>query len=267
MTIQNSRHLDETDVAHGVTLSAETILGLDNVALELPIAGIGSRVLAGFIDYLILLLLSILLTAAAIFILAYLHPGPFVSFAIIFAGLFLLDYGYFAGSEIISGGRTLGKAALGLHVATRSGGKPGASALLVRNLVRAIDIIIALPLMAFDPLSRRLGDQLAGTLVLHRATKQAIPTLRRMPTGWGARHIAVLESFLFRFGELEPSRADALAYQLISLIERDDPAFLEGIKTGTDPIGALLKATRPRNGWASGCKKPADKCTCKPARK
>jgi len=38
----------------------ESILGLDNIRLELPIAGVGSRTLAGFVDYLALFALVLL---------------------------------------------------------------------------------------------------------------------------------------------------------------------------------------------------------------
>jgi len=34
-------------------LAAETVLGLDNVPLDLPVAGVGPRVLAAFLDYLL----------------------------------------------------------------------------------------------------------------------------------------------------------------------------------------------------------------------
>ena len=59
--------------------------------------------------------------------------------------------------------------ALRLRVVTAEGGRPGASALLMRNLVRALDLVFGIPLMAVDPLSRRLGDRLAGTLGLPKA--------------------------------------------------------------------------------------------------
>ena len=33
--------------------AAETVLGLDNIPLEFPLAGVGSRVLAAFVDFLL----------------------------------------------------------------------------------------------------------------------------------------------------------------------------------------------------------------------
>lgn len=150
-------------------------------------------------------------------------------FTLVIVGYFLIEYGYFAGCEIALGGRTPGKRALRLRVVTRHGGHPGVTALLLRNAVRSVDLLTGVPLMALDPLSRRVGDRLAGTLVVHDRPPEAEIVVRRVPAGWSGREVAVVESFFRRRRELEPARADALARRLLALVERDDPALLEGI--------------------------------------
>ena len=57
--------------------------------------------------------------------------------------------------------------------------------------MRTIDLVAGVPLMAIDPLSRRLGDRLGGTLVVHDRPLEAGPVLGRVPPGWGARELAV----------------------------------------------------------------------------
>ena len=227
----------------GVEPDEASVLALDNVPLELPVAGTGNRVLAAFLDVLIvgLALFLFLVAAFALSVTARL-PGAW-AVAVVLLGIFLVQYGYFAGVEIATGGRSFGKWALGLRVVTRQGGRPTVGAFLVRNVVRLVDVMIGVPIMAFDPLSRRLGDHLAGTLVVHGRRPEDERTLR-IPRGWGGREVAVLESFLRRAPEMEPSRVEALARQLLFCIERDDPQLLAGLDQA-DALEALRRALEP----------------------
>jgi uncharacterized RDD family membrane protein YckC len=220
-------------------LDRESILGLDNIRLGLPVAGVGSRTLAGLVDYLCLGLAGTawVLVCAAVGWL----DGDW-GLALVVCGLFLVEWGYFSILEVATGGRTLGKMAVGLRVVTTEGAAPGAGALVMRNLVRSLDLLFGVPLMAFDPLSRRLGDRLAGTLVVHARRRAPEPLLGRTPPGWGAREVAVVEAFLGRAGELDdPGRRREMAERLLARVERDSPGFLDGVDR-SDPVGALRQA-------------------------
>ncbi|HSS47322.1 MAG TPA: RDD family protein, partial [Thermoanaerobaculia bacterium] len=129
----------------------ESILGLDNIRLDLPVAGLGSRSLAAFLDYLGLGLVAVVWIVGAVAVAPWVMPGwaP----VLVVAGLFLIDWGYFALQEILGGGRTLGKRLLKLRVVTAEGGTPAAGPLLIRNLVRSLDLFCGPLLMAIDPLS------------------------------------------------------------------------------------------------------------------
>jgi uncharacterized RDD family membrane protein YckC len=65
-------------------------------------------------------------------------------------------------------GRTIGKFIFGLSVVTLDGGKPSAVQMLVRNLLRLVDVTIVVPLMLviFSPLRQRVGDIAARTVVV-----------------------------------------------------------------------------------------------------
>jgi len=219
---------------------SETIFALDNVPLELPIAGAASRSLAASIDYLLLGMLGILWLVAAIFALSSGLEGGWLA-AVAIGGLFLLDWGYFAGCELAFGGRTPGKVALGLRVVSRTGGKAAPAAILVRNFVRLVDLFVGVPMMAADPLARRLGDRLAGTLVLRKAAAPAEVVLVRVPRGWGAREIAFVEALLERLDELSPERARELSRRALLWIQKSDPSFLPRIDED-DPAQALRRA-------------------------
>jgi uncharacterized RDD family membrane protein YckC len=205
----------------------ETVLGLDNVPLELPVARVGSRVLAGLVDHLLLggVLLAWALVAALVG--AFLPLGPGWVMGGFLTGLFLIQHGFFAAQEVATGGRTVGKHLFGLRVVGRSGSAAPASALVIRNLLRIVDLLVGIPLMGVDPLARRVGDRLANTLVVHERSPRGELALGRLPPGWGADEARLVESFLLRAPELTPARRDELASRLAHWIEAQAPGFLE----------------------------------------
>ena len=136
----------------------------EGVPLQLPAAGPVPRALAWLIDLMargfVLLLLSLLLRMLDEF-----GQGVFLVL------LFLVVWGYPIVMEAALGW-TLGKRALGLRVVARDGAPLGWMPAIVRNLMRTVDILpfgYALGLVAclYDGSSRRLGDLVAGTLVVH----------------------------------------------------------------------------------------------------
>lgn len=228
------------------------ILGLDNVPLELPLAGVGSRTLAALVDYLLLLtLLGVWWTGGIVTMgLFDLAQGWF--WATLFLGSFVIQWGYFAVLEILMHGQTPGKSVVGLRVVASRGGRASAGALLVRNLIRAVDVAFGLPVMAIDRRSRRLGDMAAGTLVIHERPPGdgEEVAIGRLPAGWGAREVVVVESFLRRADRMEPWRAQKLAEKLLGWIAREKSDFvaaagedetLADLSPGDDRVGLLRR--------------------------
>jgi uncharacterized RDD family membrane protein YckC len=217
----------------------ETVFGLDNVGLHLPIAGVGSRLLAGLLDYLIVSVLGVVWMVLAI--AAVRRLGPW-SIALVFLGLFLIEYGYFSTLEIVMQGQTPGKSALSLRVVSRLGGRPGASALLARNLVRTADLLLGVPFMAFDPLARRLGDRLGGTLVVYQHGPERSPAVSRVPAGWGRAEVALLEDFFRRLPFLEAERSERIAQRILERLDRDDRDLLKDVPSQLEPVERLRRA-------------------------
>lgn len=220
----------------------ETILALDNVPLALPIAGPGTRGLAAFLDYLIVLILAALWAAGGFWFLATAGKGNAWAVALVILGFFVIEYGYFAGVEVRTGGRTFGKWAMGLRVTSRLGTQAGIPSLLIRNCVRSVDLFTGVPMMALDPLARRLGDRLAGTLVLRDRVAVAESVLGRVPRGWDGRQIAIAEDFLRRASHLEPQRAERLAEQVLLAVEEADANMLSGVDRTGGPVETLRQA-------------------------
>jgi uncharacterized RDD family membrane protein YckC len=164
----------------------------EQIALELPLAGIGSRFLALAIDTL----LQIVAVIAVIIVGAIIASGSRASDwpgierffsqtigAIVLVLLpFCLYWGYFAFFEILWQGRTPGKRVAGIRVIHQSGRPMTAIECIGRNLMRGIDIIpgmygVGLICMMCNAQNRRLGDFIAGTIVVHdKALETAAPS-------------------------------------------------------------------------------------------
>ena len=79
---------------------------------------------------------------------------------------------YYAAAESLTG-RTVGKALMGLEVRSLSGGPISVKQSVLRNIMRLVDILPSFYLVAvvsilMGPLPQRMGDRVAGTIVVRR---------------------------------------------------------------------------------------------------
>ena len=141
----------------------------------MPIAGIGSRFIAIVIDYLIwaALLVIFSLAGAVIFANVSAFAGASANWVvgIILLMVFLFHWGYFTLFEAFGNGRTPGKRVAKIRVIHRSGRAISFIEALARNLVRFVDYLpslygVGIVVMFFSQLNQRLGDMVAGTLVV-----------------------------------------------------------------------------------------------------
>jgi uncharacterized RDD family membrane protein YckC len=72
-------------------------------------------------------------------------------------------------------GKSLGKVLCGLRVVDIAGDEPTTTAILLRNLVRILDLMLLFPLVfiLISPLRQRIGDMAAGTVVVTDAEPPA----------------------------------------------------------------------------------------------
>ncbi len=178
----------------------------EQIALEFPLAGAGSRFLALAIDSLIQIggLLGLgLLGLGALWLRSagFQASSTWIVAGLLFAG-FAIYYGYFAVFEAMWGGQTPGKRTVGLRVIKVSGEPITTYEALLRNLLRIVDqmpAIYAVGVLSvfFTSRNQRLGDLVAGTVVVqehvrgHAARRapgcgRAAPW-RRAADGRGAR--------------------------------------------------------------------------------
>jgi uncharacterized RDD family membrane protein YckC len=145
------------------------------VAIEMPLAGIGSRFIALLVDYLIWGAGLVVLIIIAIITLPAMHAFNVKSAqwaeAIVIFILFLFNWGYFTLFEAFWNGRTPGKRVARIRVIQRSGRSIGLLESMARNLVRYVDQLpffyaVGVITMFVTSQHQRLGDLAAGTLVV-----------------------------------------------------------------------------------------------------
>lgn len=148
--------------------------------------------------------------------------------------LFALMWGYSVACEVWLGGQTLGKRALGLRVVNADGTPVTWLPSVVRNLLRVVDALpgvygVGLISTLIDPHARRLGDIVAGTMVIHVSelpVGQQVPSQAAvpLPVVLVADEQAALVEFAERSGQLTPQRQEELANLLTPLTGRNDSA-------------------------------------------
>src|SRR5579863_10366441 len=115
------------------------------VAIEMPLAGIGSRFIALLVDYLIwfagLLVLLVILAIVLPAVHAFSHLSEQWTIAILVFLVFLVNWGYFMLFEAFWNGQTPGKRVARIRVIQRSGRAIGLFESMARNFIRYVDQI------------------------------------------------------------------------------------------------------------------------------
>ncbi len=198
----------------------------EQVVLDYEIAGIGSRALAATFDLAILL--GIIFLLAVIF---QLWPKQGSTWARAALGLaaFGVIWGYYTLFEGLWRGQTPGKRALGLRVIRDTGHGIGLADAAARNLLRAADMLpppylLGALLVAVHPKAKRLGDLVAGTVVvrdrpvaLAAAAEPGEPGATLETAGAPElldEEFRLLREFAERSASLPPETRDRLARQI-----------------------------------------------------
>ncbi|MDB9314229.1 RDD family protein [Spirulina sp. CS-785/01] len=222
----------------------------ESVELKFTLAGIGKRAYAVLLDYIIWLLLLMAWTFIS-FIFIYntfsevlgdnnqLGPWFFSFYLLIF---FLIYVGYFIFFEVWWQGKTPGKRFVNIRV-IRDDGKPARlPQATLRALLRPVDDLFFLGLffIVLGKREKRLGDWLAGTVVIQEEQKKTQFTFSPSPTSQDLaeqlknqvninqlrpEEFLIIRLYLERrdqmFPEARYSKAKELAYQVKDILELD----------------------------------------------
>jgi len=237
----------------------------EGIELELPLAGIGSRLTARILDHLIqgaLAVVGIAIYAGA------LQDSSLAEAIIVIIGVllgFAIFWVYDVAFEAFGGGRTPGKRALGLRVVGEGGEPIGLAGAAVRNLLRLVDEyltlwIVALISMVRSDRNQRLGDIAAGAMVVRERTADApgeatigIASLGEVPTAtsWDTTavsdaELATARRFLERRHAVEPAARSRLAVELYTRLQPKVKGA-EGVQSA-ERFVELLVAVKSRRG-------------------
>ena len=263
----------------------------EGVRLELPVAGPAPRMFAYGVDLIIIVLLLVFMVIALLAILPIgttldkwaqqvfhqasrqmnqpnnAHPMEFGALGGALIALFVLaqfavETGYFIFWEMVTNGRSPGKMLAGLRVVRRDGLPIDLRSSVLRNLLRIVDIlpenyVVGLVSMLLSSAGERLGDHVAGTIVIRLDRPQAAPelevsragaalsltrtqlahlgppeiqliraTLRRIPSLSADRSTVLLKEVTetmrnrLELGELQPSDPMLFLRELLAVAER-----------------------------------------------
>jgi uncharacterized RDD family membrane protein YckC len=227
-----------------------TIQTPEYVGFQYTLAGLGSRAIAFLLDTAIRLLFLLVIFAVIILfsqwlpsmdttgILSGLSKNWIMALGVIAYGI--IDLGYFLLFEALWNGQTPGKRQQRLRVIRMDGAPIGWLGSAIRNILRAVDILVGVYPIGFVVMfmsqnSQRIGDYAAGTVVIVERSR-SVPRERTAHQHTDAEergdietHISslepkqyqVLRSFLQRREEMDQDHRQQLARLLAQrLLER-----------------------------------------------
>ena len=208
----------------------------ENVTLTFQLAGPGSRMGAYLIDLVIRCVLAWLMSYLISLLIPVLGFGAPIGLMLV--GFFLLEWWYGALFEGLWRGQTPGKKFCGLRVIKDAGYPISFYDAVLRNFLRAADILpigygVGLICMSTTSRLQRIGDLVAGTMVVriqqHRFERDTsdFAQLDPIPSTECARRYAVsertldvIEQLLWRRGSLPRRRVEELAGILAEPVAR-----------------------------------------------
>jgi len=167
----------------------------EDVPLRFELAGAGTRILAALVDQLIIVMLEagLLMFALVIGLIVeeisesdveqwteqLQNGGPTLALlGLSLLAAFVVNFGYYVFMELTTNGQTVGKRMLGIRTIRDGGYGLTFTASLLRNLGRLVDMLpntyfVGIVAMVVHPQEKRIGDLLAGTVVVRERTRSS----------------------------------------------------------------------------------------------
>lgn len=215
-------------------MSGQLVTG-EAVALDLRPAALPSRVVAGLVDLIGQLLVLLLVAGLATAVSLDVSEAAAQALGIVVLVVVLIVYP--VTFETLLRGRTPGKAAVGLRVVRDDGGPIGFRQAFVRGLAGAFlerpgvtFFVAGVATSLLNPQGKRLGDLLAGTVVVQERVAVKGGTVATMPpplAGWAAQldlsglstELALsVRQFVSRADSLTPAAREDLGQRLVSAV-------------------------------------------------
>jgi len=247
-----------------------TIETPEQTALEFPIAGVGSRFLAFGLDLLIQVLVTAIVVIGLGFGSAWLsRVGPSMSrvwvISVVVIFFFTVYYGYFAIFEAIWNGQTPGKRLMRIRVIKETGRPITPVESVARNLLRIVDQLpafyaVGIASVLLSKQWKRLGDFVAGTIVVHERALQDLkplwqPAQGAAPLSSSSQQISdedlsLVEAFLNRRDALEPAVRFRMAEQILTRLRPRLSLAADNSLTGEKLLEAIARQRRSSAGYS-----------------
>jgi uncharacterized RDD family membrane protein YckC len=165
-------------------LTADDLVTGEAVALDLPAASVGARIVSGLIDLAALAVVGVGVLVVAL--VASSHADGALRHVALVCSLIVVLFVYPTAMESLTRGRSPGKLALGLRVVRDDGGTVTVQQSFVRALVAVPEIYAFSGGPAFfcclvSSRGKRLGDYAAGTYVVRDRVALKLPPPVPMP--------------------------------------------------------------------------------------
>lgn len=246
------------------TLTDDDLVTGEAVALDLPAASLGSRMLSGLIDVVVTIVLLVCVVFTMILITA--NTDYALAWAAWIGSLITVFLVLPTTVETLTRGKSLGKLCLGLRTVRDDAGPITFQHAFVRSLIGIVELYAFSGAPAFfsallSSRGKRLGDYAAGTYVVRERVRlqltpppQLPPPLARWAAGADMAALPIglavaVRQFLSRAWHIDPAARHPLAVRLADDVRRyvapPPPA-------GTPPEAflAAVIATRRERDWA-----------------
>jgi uncharacterized RDD family membrane protein YckC len=153
-------------------MSTISITTTQNIELEYELGSLGDRIVGRLIDLVVAAAYLIIVFAT----IGFSNLGSFFENNVWIIILLMLPVVFYnLICEVALNGQSLGKKVMGIKVISLNGEQPALSQYLIRWLFRLVDFtfggLVALIIVAVTPKHQRLGDILAGTVVVKTKPK------------------------------------------------------------------------------------------------
>jgi len=244
------------------TLTSDDLVTGEAVALDLPAASLGARIASGLIDLLatVALLVAVILVA----LVAAVDTDAALAHVALIGTLITVFLVFPTVLETLTGGRSLGKLALGLRTVRDDAGPITVQHAFIRALVGFVEIYAFTGVPAFfsalvSSRGKRLGDYAAGTYVVrdrvrlqlappalmppHLAAWARSADMTSLPTGLAL----AVRQFLGRSATIDPQARASIGARLADEVRRHvAPAPPPGTRP-EDFLAAVIASRRERD--------------------
>lgn len=212
-------------------------------AIKMTVAGLWSRASAWLIDLSIRLVIYIVLAIT-------LSLGGLFGKGVLLICFFILEWFYPVLYEVLNNGMTPGKKIVGIRVVSTNGLHIDWSTSMTRNLIRFIDMLPVIYGVGFISVlvsrySQRIGDIVAGTIVIYQNKQQLDTSLVNLSSGDNLQpdyhyfitqlnrdERAAFTSFADRIEDLSESRIKELAQIVEPVLQNMNlPVSVESLKS------------------------------------